>query len=169
MAKSIKFFLSLLFLAGFLLPSLNALGNSEVVEENSPIYDELMQTAIKWKNAILNKDMNVLVNFALPEGREYIIPKLKDKNSELYRTLFKGKKSIYEILRKLKKIKIVMVKHEGLEEAGQGTTVYYYDEDRSKLRFPLTSDEEQKLHDQAEIVSKFFFKTEGQWFTSYEF
>lgn len=82
--------------------------------------------------------------------------------------MFKDKNSIYEILRKSTKLKIVLVKHKGLEQAGEGVTIYYFDGDRVKARFPITSDEEQKLYNQGEIVSKFFFKTEGQWFTSYE-
>lgn len=152
-----------------ILPLLYAIGNDEVVERNSPVYNELIQAAIKWKNAVLSKDIRLLADCALPEDREYIIPKLNDENSELYHILFKDKNSIYEILRKLKKVKIVFVKRKDLENAGQGVTIYYYDEDRMKLTFPITSDEEQKLYNQGEIVSKFFFKTDGQWFTSYEF
>jgi hypothetical protein len=167
--KSIKLFLGLLISCWIILLQSNAFGNGEVVAVNSPLYNELMPVAIKWKNAVLNKNIKVLVECALPEDREYINPKLKDKSSTLYHFLFKDKTSIYEILRKSKKLKIVLVKHEGLEQAGQGVTIYYYDEDRVKVRFPVTSNEEQKLYNQGEIVSKFFFKTEGQWFTSYEF
>jgi hypothetical protein len=147
----------------------NAFGNGEMVAVNSPLYNELMPVAVKWKNAVLNKNIKVLVDCVLPEDREYIIPKLKDKNSKLYNFLFKDKTSIYEILRKSKNLKIVLVKHEGLEQAGQGVTIYFYDEERVKLTFPVNSNEEQKLYNQGKIVSKFFFKTEGQWFTSYEF
>lgn len=167
--KSIKLALGLLISCWILLPQPNALGNDEIVSRRSPLYSELMPVAIKWKNAVLNKDTKVLMDCALPEDREYIAPKLKDENSKLYQVLFKDENSIYEILRKSTKLKIVLVKHKGLEQAGQGVTIYYYDEDRLKLRFPMASNEEQKLYSQGEIVSKFFFKTEGQWFTAYEF
>jgi hypothetical protein len=167
--KWIKPFFGLLISFGVILPQPNAFCNGEIVVKNSGLYNELMPVAIKWKDAVLNKNIKGLIDYALPEDREYIIPKLKDKNSKLHHILFEDKNSIYGILRKIKKLKIVLVKHEGLEQAGQGVTIYYYSEDRVKLRFPLTSDEEQKLYNQGEIVSKFFFKTEGQWFTSYEF
>jgi hypothetical protein len=167
--KSIQFLLGLLISFWIILPQPDALANDEIIARNSPVYNELMPVAIKWKNAVLNKNINVLVDFALLEDREYLIPELKDENSKLYQDLFKEKNSVYEILRRLKKVKIVLVKHKGLEQAGQGVTVYYYDEGRAKLRFPLASNEEQKLYDQGEIVLKFFFKTEGRWFTSYEF
>ncbi len=167
--KSIKFLLGSLIICWIISPQPNAFANGEIAARNSPLYNELIPVAIRWKNAVLNKDINVLVDCAPPEDREYIIPKLKDENSKLYQVLFKDKNSIYEILRRSKKLKIVLVKHKGLEQAGQGVTIYYYDEDRLKLRFPMASNEEQKLYDQGEIVSKFFFKTEGQWFTSYEF
>jgi hypothetical protein len=167
--KPIKSLLGLLIFCLMILLQSNAFGNGEMVAVNSPLYNELMPVAVKWKNAVLNKNIKVLVDCVLPEDREYIIPKLKDKNSKLYNFLFKDKTSIYEILRKSKNLKIVLVKHEGLEQAGQGVTIYFYDEERVKLTFPVNSNEEQKLYNQGKIVSKFFFKTEGQWFTSYEF
>jgi hypothetical protein len=167
--RSIKLLLGLLISCWIFLLQSNAVGNGEMVAVNSPLYNELMPVAIKWKNAVLDKNVEVLVACALPEDRKYITPKLKDKNSGLYHFLFKDKTSIYEILCKSKNLKIVFVKHKSLEQAGQGVTIYYYDEDRVKLTFPLNSNEEQKLYDQGKIVSKFFFKTEGQWFTSYEF
>jgi hypothetical protein len=167
--KSIKLILGLLIFWWIISPQPSAFCDGEIVSGNSPLYNELMPVAIKWKDAVLNKNIKVLVDCALPDDREYITPKLEDENSRLYHILFKDKNSIYEILRKLKKLKIVLIKWEGLEEAGQGVTIYYYDEDRVKLRFPLKSNEEQKLYNQGEIVSKFFFKTEGQWFTAYEF
>jgi len=167
--KPIKSLLGLLIFCLMILLQSNAFGNGEMVAVNSPLYNELMPVAVKWKNAVLNKNIKVLVDCVLPEDREYMIPKLKDKNSKLYNFLFKDKTSIYEILRKSKNLKIVLVKHEGLEQAGQGVTIYFYDEERVKLTFPVNSNEEQKLYNQGKIVSKFFFKTEGQWFTSYEF
>ncbi len=167
--KSIKLLLGLLISCWIILPQPNAFGNGETIPRNSPVYKELMAVAIKWKEAVLNKNINVLAEFALPEDREYVIPKLKDENSQLYDILFKNRNSIYEILRNLKKLRIVLVKHKGLEEAGQGVTIYYYDGDRIELRFPMTGNEEQELYNRGKIVSKFFFKVEGQWFTSYEF
>ena len=147
----------------------NVLANGQVVPENSALHKELMPVAVKWKNAVLNKNVTVLVNYALPEYKKNVASKLKDNNSDLYRIFFKDKNSFYEILRRSKRLKIVLVKHKGLEEAGKGVSIYYYDEARIKIAFPLSIDEAQRLYDKGEIISVFFFEDEGQWFASYEF
>lgn len=82
--RSIKLVLGLLISCWIILAQANALTNDEIVSGNSPLYKELMPVAIKWKNAVLNKDIKALIDCALPEDREYIAPKLKDENSKLY-------------------------------------------------------------------------------------
>jgi hypothetical protein len=165
----IKILLGILVFGWIVSQGSNVLANDELVPENSPLYNELMQVALKWKNAVLNKNVNVLVYYALPEYKKNVASKLKNKNSDLYRIFFKDKESFYEILRKAKRLKIVLVKHKGLEKAGKGVNIYYYDEDRIKISFPLSIDEAQVLYEKGEIISVFFFEDEGQWFASYEF
>ena len=164
----ISLLLGILFFSWIFSQPFNGLADDEVVPKNSPLYDELMPVAIKWKNAVLNRNVKVLLDYASPEDRKYIAPKLKDKKSALYNGLFGKKNSFCEILRRARRLKIVLIKHEGLEEAGQGVSIYYHD-DMIKLKFPLGIDEAQRLYDRGEIVSVFFYKDEGKWFTSYEF
>ena len=61
-----------------------------------------------------------------------------------------------------------MVQHKSLEKHGSGVSVYYYDEDKIRPKFPLANEEMQLLIDKGNIISMFFFKTEGRWYTSYE-
>ena len=72
-------------------------------------------------------------------------------------------------MRRARRLKIVLIKHEGLEEAGQEVSIFYYDEDKIKLEFPLSIEDAQKLFDRGKIIEVFFFKEEGSGFTSYEF
>jgi len=158
----------LLFSCIFSLP-FDGLADDEVVPKDSLLYKELMAVATQWKNAVLNRNVKVLLDYASPEDREYIAPKLKDKKSTLYSGLFGEKNSFYEILRKASRLKIVLLKHKKLEEAGQGVSIFYYDEDKIKLEFPLSIEDAQKLYDRGKLIGVFFFKEEGKWFTSYEF
>jgi hypothetical protein len=167
--KWIKLFLTILIFAWIALLPANILADDEVVPKKSLLYNELMPVATKWKNAVLNRNVKVLLDYASPEDRKYIAPKLKDKKSALYNGLFGEKNSFCEILRRARRLKIVLIKHEGLEEAGQGVSIFYYDEDKIKLEFPLSIKEAQKLYDRGKIIEVFFFKEEGKWFTSYEF
>jgi len=128
-----------------------------------------MSIAVKWKNALLNKQIDVLVCFVLPEAKQKIDSELRDKNSHLYRIFYKEKNSIYEIFRNAKSLTIVLIKHKPLEQFGHGTDVYYYDKEKMELKFPLPNDKEQNLLDKGEIFKLFFFQEEGRWYTSYEF
>jgi hypothetical protein len=165
----ISHLLAILFFSWILIQAFNGLADDEVVPRNSPLYKELMPVATKWKDGVLNRDVKVLLDYASPEDRKYVAPKLKDKQSTLYDGLFRKKNSFYEVLGRARKLKIVLIKHEGLEEAGQGVSIFYYDEDRLKLKFPLGVEEKQKLYDRGQIIEVFFFKEKGKWFTSYEF
>ena len=145
------------------------LADGDVIPQSSSLYDELITVATKWKNAVLNKDIKVFVDLALPEYKEPVASKLRDHSSNIYQLFFGGKKSFYQILRKAKKLKIVLIKYEGLEEHGEGVSAYYYDSDRLKLKFPLGSERGQELYNRGDIIHIFFFKSEDQWFASFEF
>jgi len=146
-----------------------AAADSEVVSEKSPLYQEVMPAASEGKNAVLKKQVEVLVSYVLPEARKKVASDLKNRNSDLYGIFYKRKDSIYDRLRKAKRLKIVLVKRKELEGAGQGTEAYYYDEDKIKLQFPLSDKKAQSLLDERKIVLMFFFKEDERWFTSYEF
>ena len=157
------------FFVHMVLQPVLAVAENEVVSEKSPLYQELMPAAIEWKNAVLKKQVEVLVSYVLPEARKKVASDLKNSNSDLYGIFYKGKNSIYDRLSKAKRLKIVLVKKKELEGFGQGTDVYYYDEDKIKLQFPLSDKKVQSLLREGKIVLMFFFKEEGRWFTSYEF
>jgi hypothetical protein len=165
----IKILLGLLVSVWIVSQGSNVLANDELLPAKSLAYNELMGVAVKWKNAVLKKDIEALLHYALPEDKKNVASQLRDKNSELYRIFFKGKNSFYEILRRAKRLKIVLVKHKGLEKAGKGVTIYFYDEDTIRVAFPLANGEAQRLIDRGEIISMFFFEAEGQWFASFEF
>ena len=147
----------------------NAIAEREVVCKDDSLYKELMPVAIKWKDAVLNKQVQILGSYALPEARKAVISDLRNVNSDLYRLFYIGSNSFYERLRRAKNLKIVFVKEKELERFGQGTLVYYYDETRITPKFPLVSVEETSLSEKGEILAMFFFKIEGHWFASYEF
>ncbi len=149
--------------------AINAMAKQHIIAENDPLFHEVTQIATRWKEAVLKKDVDVLASYALPEARKKILVDLRNTDSDLYRLFYKGNKSISETLREFKRLKIVLVAEQWLEDFGHGTTVYFFDEDRIKPRFPLSSDEARELSDRGEIVSMFFFKKEERWFTSYEF
>jgi hypothetical protein len=166
--KILKITLAFVFFSWISLLATNTLANPEVIPQSSPLWKELMRVAIKWKNAVLNKDIKVLVDYALPEYKESVSSKLRDQGSDMYRLFFKNKKSFYKILKTAKEVKIVLVKHKGLEDAGEGVSAYYYDGERIKLKFPLSIEKARELYDRGDIIEVFFFKDEGRWLASFE-
>ena len=120
----IRFMIRISLLSGILFFSwifsqpFNGLADDELVPQNSPLYNELMPVATKWKNAVLNRDVKALLDYASPEDRKYIAPKLKDKKSALYNGLFGEKNSFCEILRRARRLKIVLIKHLKKQDKG---------------------------------------------------
>ncbi len=157
--------------------SLNSYGDSrlEILTKHSSRYNELMKVATEWKDAILNKNVKVLVSYALPENKKIISDRLKDKDSELYHFFYadqwnrqRGSRSYFEILNSAKKLKTIILAHKDLVNLGGGVTVYYYDEDKLNLKFPFDDEKELSLVMKGEIINAFFFKIEGKWYVSYE-
>jgi hypothetical protein len=172
----IRLLLGILALCFITLSTINSFGaqreDFELISEDHPLYQQLMRAAVTWKDALLSRQIDVLVSFALPEYRKYVSSYLRDQKSDLYSFLYNegyGKKSIYEILKKAKKLRIVIVKHKRLQEFGHGTDFYYYDEARLKVHFPLTNQKERSLLDEGKMFKIFFFEEKGSWYTSYEF
>jgi len=153
-------------------------GNSggEVLPEDSTLYKEAISIATEWKDAVLDRDIEVLVSLALPEAQKSVRADLKNKESQLYQLFYdegsinkRESRSVYEILRVAKDLRIVLVAHSGLEKLGNGVTAYYYDEQTLKLTFPLNYEKVQTLLDERQIWVMFFFKAKERWYTSYEF
>lgn len=145
-----------------------------VIEENSPIHKELMPLAILWKDAILTKDFNLISRSVLPENYDYDKNAFNNQDSELYRFLYntnfvektgKKRKSVYDLLKASKKLKIILVGREPLSVFG--VTAYYYDESKIKLKFPLITIQKQNLW-LVKYVACGFIKINTDWKLSFE-
>lgn len=142
---------------------------------NNGIDKEVFQVALKWKEAILKKDINLIASFALPEDREATINDLKNTTSFLHCLFFDNKKmmshggkSVYTILKNSKQLNIVIVNH-NLEGYGNGVSAYYYDLNTLNVKFPIDPSEEQSLLNKGIIWKTFFFQVDSIWYTSYNY
>jgi len=147
----------------------------EVLTKHSSRYNELIGVAAEWKNAILTKNFDVLLSYALPGDQKIVSDHLKDKDSKLYHHLYddqwnrqRGSRSYFDILNSAKKLKTIILAHKDLINLGGGVTIYYYDEDKLKLKFPLDDEKGLSLVMKGEIINAFFYKFEGKWYVSYE-
>lgn len=172
--------------AGLILPlSLHpavyaAAPDFEVIADGDPWYNELFPVVNKWSSAILARDIDALVSYALPEQKEKIRDDLKNKKSDLYRLFYDDKwnrrtggRAFHEILKNAKRLRIVLQRDKSLKEMSNGVDVFYFDESRVRLNFPLDiKDIEhgrlQKELDAGRIIYMLFFKENGQWYANYE-
>ncbi|MDF1594106.1 MAG: hypothetical protein P1P89_21565 [Desulfobacterales bacterium] len=143
------------------------------LEEKDIIDHQVLPVALKWKEAILKKDIKALVNFALPEDQEAVNDELILTKSFLHRLFFdnesnlNGKKSVYEILINSKNIKII--KHSQLWKNANSVSVYYYDQNKIDLKFPINPDKEQLLLNIGLVWKTYFFQVDDIWYTSYNY
>ncbi len=145
-----------------------------VIERDSDIYKEVMPLAIRWKDAILNKDFEWILKNVLPEYYDPDKEALSNKDSMLYRCLYDSefvKKengrgvSVYEFLKNARQLKIVLV---GRSPYSPFTIeAYYYDESKSTFEFPL-SIEEKNRYWMTEYVVSSFAKLDGLWKLEFE-
>jgi hypothetical protein len=140
------------------------------------MYQDLMPYVVKWKGALLSKSSKTLASYALPDQEKYVLLDLKNKKSNLYRYLYEEKDSIYKLLKDAKKLRIILVEciKEGYAEFGSRVQVYYYDENKINLQFPLSSIKYEELSRKYLEWSKkgYIFvhhwgKEEVQWYTNY--
>jgi hypothetical protein len=152
----------------------------ELVSRNDPLYNEALSAAVKWKDALLKKDFDELASFALPESKEHVESALTDKRSDLYRLFYdtqwmrkQGARSFYDILKSAKEPRIILQKDKDIEDLGIGIDVFYYDESKVKLKFPLDikdiKDKRlQKMLDQGKLIYIVLFKEDGRWRVNYD-
>jgi hypothetical protein len=146
-----------------------------VISDESPYYKEIMAIARTWKDAVLSKDFNALISLADPESKNWLEVQLNDETSELYRILYddqwnhqKGERSVYEILKNAKRLKIVIVKSfpGGVwERFGYTTELYFFDKKKLVLEFPLSAKDEELLR--KDIWLLWISRDEGQWYVSF--
>lgn len=167
--KGIRVYLLILFFGFVFWYVAHAADSGKVVSEKTSLYFELMPAVIKWKNALLSRDFKSLAASALPEEQEYIELALKDKKSILYRSLYVGEHSAYNILKKAKKLKIILVERSEEEavQMGPWIAIYYYDEYKIKPKFPLTIAEQNELVKKGVLFVHGFLKEDGHWYTTY--
>ena len=167
--KWIRVCFGVLFFAFIIWQMVYAMPGGRVVSEKSHLYLELMPIVVRWKDALLSRDFKTLAACALPEEQEGTESILRNKKSILYRSLYEGEHSVYNILKKSKKLKIMLVERDEEEAAqmGPSVAVYYYDEDKVKLKSPLTIAERNELTKKGVLFVHGFLKEDGHWYTTY--
>lgn len=122
-----------------------ALAN-ERLSDTASIYKEVMAASIALKNAVINKDIDTLLQYSNPDPLYGYANYLKDINSEEYKYLFDdewnkhlrpSRRSIYNILTKAKQLEIILEKYE--LKGKIYVRAYYYDKTKIKLRLPLNN------------------------------
>jgi hypothetical protein len=153
-----------------------ALADCKVLSEKTSLYQDLVPYVVKWKDALLSKNCKTLAGYALPDQQKYVLLDLKNKKSNLYRYLYEEKDSIYKLLKNAKKLRIVLVEcvKEGYGEFGSRIQVYYYDEKKINLQFPLNLMKYEELprkyiewSKKGYIFVHHWANEEGKWYTNY--
>lgn len=112
-----------------------------VLRNDADLYKQVMPHAIALKEAVLARQINVLINYSSPDPLYSYAEFLSDKTSEEYKYLYDDKwninampsrKSIYSVLKSAKKLTII------LESTNGVVTVYYYDATKIRLTVPLS-------------------------------
>jgi hypothetical protein len=122
-----------------------------------------------WRDALVAKRTEELAAFALPEARQRIKSDLANTKSNIHYHLYGSNFSAYQILTKVDRLGIALMKHKSLDEFGSGVTVIYYDLESLKIQFPIQDDEMQRLLKEGVIFSLFLFRIDNEWYASYEF
>jgi hypothetical protein len=148
-----------------------ALADCKVLSEKSSMYRELMPIVVKWKDALLSKSIKKLAGHALQDQQEWVFLNLNDRKSNLYHYLYEEKHSIFHLLQKAKKLRIILVEcvKEEYVEFGPGAEVYYFDEEKIKPQFPLIMTKYQELYKKGYIFVHYWGKEQGKWYTNYNF
>ncbi|HEX8948465.1 MAG TPA: hypothetical protein VF790_05855 [Dissulfurispiraceae bacterium] len=159
----------------------NATPYLEALTEKDPLYSEALAAASAWKGALLDRNTDTLLLYAPPELREKIRDELKNRKSDLYRLFYdaawnrrRGSRSFQQILKAAKRLRIFMQKSETQGTSSvQGVDIFYYDEGKAGLKFPLDmKDVEygrlQQAVDEGRVLYMLFFKKDGRWYANYE-
>jgi len=165
----IKFILGILVFVSVALPTVG-MADCNVISERSSLYQELMPIVLRWKDALLSKDFQKLASYALRDQQKYVFLHLKDNKSDLYRYLYKETYSVQNILQGSKRLRIVLVECVEESQAGFGprVEVYYYDQKKHKLNFPISMVKYQTLFKRGDIFLHYWGKEDGQWHANYE-
>lgn len=157
---------------------LNAYGKSKQIfcTDERHLAPEIQDAAKEWKDAILSKNISVIINFALPEYRKKLEEDLNSKDSKLYQLFFDtkwneqhGRRSFHDILRDAKQLKMCVEQRKELSSIGEGLSIYFYDEQNFRLQSPINIKTMQALIDQGAVLDLFLFKADNKWYISYEF
>lgn len=165
----IKFTLRILVFVCVTLPTVG-MADCNVISEQSSLYKELIPIVLGWKEALLSKDFQKLASYALTDQQKYVLSHLRDNKSDLYRYLYKEKHSVHNLLKGSKTLRIVLVECAEESHTGFGPTVevYYYDQDKLKLKFPISMVQYQTLFKKGDIFLHYWGKEDGHWHANYE-
>src|SRR5262245_58583711 len=113
-------------------------GDLKPVENPKGELQRLAEIAEKWKVAVVRRDIKYLEEVTPPDWRPDAQGKLKDKESQLYRLLFKGASSPYQLFtRRDTRVETVLLPHPELKGFGEGTTVCYINTESIKPEWPI--------------------------------
>lgn len=169
---TIFLYLGMVVFGGYLVLQSNvALADCKVLSQKSSIYQELMPHVLKCKDALLTKNFKKLDSYAIKDQKDYTLSHLEDPKSKLYRYLYEDKESIYKLLRRAQNLRIVLQECFREEYAGFGPVVevYFYDETKTKLKFPLDWKKYRELFKKGDMFVLHWGKEEQHWETDYNF
>ncbi len=128
-----------------------------------------MPHATKWIKAVLEKNTKVLIGYAWPDYRNGVKTELRDKNSNLYTSLYDRKKSVNKFVRSATKIHFIIFKDLDLAGVQKAATVCFLDEGKTHPQWPKTYADLQKLSDMENLFCLDFSAPRSEWYVSYGF
>jgi hypothetical protein len=161
----------MLSLALFLMlgPSSPAEAALTDVSSNPGIYAELKEQAARFFAAVLRRDIDTVVGFAVPEHRGPIRASLGAPNSNLSRILYTGRHSVKARLQLAKQSTLVLLKHDGLESHGFGTTACLIDSRLEQNWRPVVVGDLPPPDATEAMFCVFFFRDDNRWYASFGF
>jgi len=145
----------------------------EPIERPRGKYAELLAVADRWREAVLEKRTEELVDYALPEDREVIRGDLNDSTSTLYGVLYAGPER--DLLKKVE-VETMLIPHQELEEYGMGTTVCFISPEVKRPSWPISTEELTALSGMQGVFCIFAIRAEAcegcreeRWYVTYSF
>jgi len=138
------------------------------VSEAGGVYANLRGLLGTWLDAVLRRDVDVLVGLAAPEDRDGVRAALLDAQSELTKVLFSGADSVQARFVATPKPRIYLFAHSRLANHGGGTTGCIT---ARPLPEPLP-DQGGNLPSSftAEpVFCQFFWRGDGRWYPNYSY
>lgn len=154
---------------GILLPGMSFGAEVTLAPTDSRVFKDVSHVAQQWSTALLNKDFEGLAVLTLPEYQEGVRKGLSNRDSALYKALYRRKDSPYQKLKNLKRVGIAVFGHDDLRQVGQGTTACFYDASNPPAAWPKNSNALSKLEKRSDVYCIFLAKVDSSWTVSTDF